>query len=147
MFITGIGTATPPARFAKAECLSAFEQSDWFARRDARAHYVARSVLQRDNGIDLRQLAVDTLHQRFLSHAPRLALQAARSIAWLESASFINPAQRYSAAMLRQYGNLSSASVYFVLQAAVADEAPGGYWWLSSFGAGFSCHGALRRVD
>jgi alkylresorcinol/alkylpyrone synthase len=56
-------------------------------------------------------------------------------------------ALRYSAAMLQQYGNLSSAFVYFVLQAAVADEAPGGCWWLSSFGAGFSCHGAMLRVD
>jgi alkylresorcinol/alkylpyrone synthase len=53
---------------------------------------------------------------------------------------------RYSAAMLREYGNLSSAFVYFVLQAALADEAPGGWWWLSSFGAGFSCHGALLEV-
>jgi alkylresorcinol/alkylpyrone synthase len=53
---------------------------------------------------------------------------------------------RYSAAMLREYGNLSSAFVYFVLQAALADGAPGGWWWLSSFGAGFSCHGALLEV-
>jgi predicted naringenin-chalcone synthase len=54
---------------------------------------------------------------------------------------------RYSAAVLRDYGNLSSAFVYFVLQAALADEAPGGAWWLSSFGAGFSCHGALLHVE
>ena len=54
---------------------------------------------------------------------------------------------RYSAAMLREYGNLSSAFVYFVLEAALADDAPGGWWWLSSFGAGFSCHGALLKVD
>lgn len=54
---------------------------------------------------------------------------------------------RYSAAMLRDYGNLSSAFVYFVLQAALADEAAGGWWWMSSFGAGFSCHGALLKVD
>jgi alkylresorcinol/alkylpyrone synthase len=54
---------------------------------------------------------------------------------------------RYSAAMLREYGNLSSAFVYFVLEAALADAAPGGWWWLSSFGAGFSCHGALLRVE
>lgn len=53
---------------------------------------------------------------------------------------------RYSAAMLREYGNLSSAFVYFVLQAALADNAPGGAWWLSAFGAGFSCHGALLQV-
>ena len=54
---------------------------------------------------------------------------------------------RYSAAMLLEYGNLSSAFVYFVLQAALADDVPGGWWWLSSFGAGFSCHGALLKVD
>jgi alkylresorcinol/alkylpyrone synthase len=351
MFITGIGTATPRTAYSKAECLAAFESSDWLARLDGRAHHIARSVLQRDNGIDFRHLAVerladvfvidpDTLHQRFLAHAPRLASLAAqaalqtaglradaigavvvstctgylcpglsgyvvealglradvlafdlvgqgcaaalpnmqlgqallasqrcdhvlsicveissaamyldndagvlvsaclfgdgagaavlsqaapaqsRAVEWLDSASSINPAQRqalmfeqrqgllrnvltravpqlaaqaahgvfesvlqpaglgaadirawifhaggrdvllelervfrldpaalrYSAAMLRQYGNLSSAFVYFVLQAALADEAPGGCWWLSSFGAGFSCHGALLKV-
>jgi alkylresorcinol/alkylpyrone synthase len=54
---------------------------------------------------------------------------------------------RWSAAVLREFGNLSSASVYFVLQAALRDSAPGGYWWLSSFGAGFSCHGALLEVE
>jgi len=54
---------------------------------------------------------------------------------------------RYSAAMLYEYGNLSSAFVYFVLESALADDAPDGWWWLSSFGAGFSCHGALLKVD
>jgi alkylresorcinol/alkylpyrone synthase len=53
---------------------------------------------------------------------------------------------RYSAAMLREFGNLSSAFVYFVLEAALADSARGGWWWMSSFGAGFSCHGALLEV-
>jgi len=53
---------------------------------------------------------------------------------------------RYSTAMLREYGNLSSAFVYFVLQAALADDAPGGWWWVSSFGAGFSCYGAMLEV-
>lgn len=51
-----------------------------------------------------------------------------------------------SAAMLRRYGNLSSPFVYYVLQDALAAEAPGGWWWVSSFGAGFSCHGALLQV-
>jgi predicted naringenin-chalcone synthase len=54
---------------------------------------------------------------------------------------------RWSAAVLRDFGNLSSASLYFVLQAALADSAPSGYWWMSSFGAGFSCHGALLEVE
>src|SRR5450631_1734277 len=53
---------------------------------------------------------------------------------------------RYSASMLREYGNMSSAFVYFVLQAALADNAAPGWWWMSSFGAGFSCHGALLKV-
>ncbi|MDE2120006.1 MAG: stilbene synthase, partial [Betaproteobacteria bacterium] len=54
---------------------------------------------------------------------------------------------RYSCDMLGEYGNLSSAFVYFVLEAALADRAPAGWWWLSSFGAGFSCHGALLEVE
>ena len=52
----------------------------------------------------------------------------------------------WSAAMLREYGNLSSPFVLFVLQAALRGSARGGWWWMSSFGAGFSCHGALLRV-
>ena len=54
---------------------------------------------------------------------------------------------RWSAAVLREYGNLSSPFVYFVLQAALAGNAPGGTWWMSSFGAGFSCHGTLLEVE
>ncbi|MGO9513970.1 MAG: type III polyketide synthase [Steroidobacteraceae bacterium] len=56
-------------------------------------------------------------------------------------------ALRHSRETLRRYGNLSSASVYFVLDAALADSAPGGWWWMSSFGAGFTCHGALLAVE
>jgi alkylresorcinol/alkylpyrone synthase len=37
--------------------------------------------------------------------------------------------------------------VYFVLEAALKDQARGGWWWMSSFGAGFSCHGALLAVE
>jgi len=352
MYLRGIGTATPAARYTKAQCLDAYEESDWFARLDARSHWIARTVLQRDNGIDARRLAVDslaevftiepnTLARRFLAHAPALAAQAAeraladagvepadigavvvstctgylcpalsgyvverlglradveafdlvgqgcaaalpnlqlarawlasdacefvlsicvevssaamyldndpgvlisaclfgdgagaavlsrqpkpdaRRIEWTDSTSLIEPAHRnalmleqrdgmlrnilsrevpalaaeyayrvlgtvlgraglhtdqvstwilhaggrdvllalerrfeldahdfrYSAAMLREYGNLSSAFVYFVLEAALADGAPDGWWWLSSFGAGFSCHGALLKVQ
>ena len=355
MFIRGMGTATPAMRYTKAECLTAFERSDWFGRLDARAHLIARTVLERDNGIDARRLAVatldevfhidpDTLAQRFLANAPVLATNAAaqalqvagvvvadidavvvstctgylcpglsghvaerlglrpdvqafdlvgqgcaaalpnlqlgrallasgacgqvlsvcvevssaamyldndpgvlisaclfgdgagaavlsrapppagsanRRIGWVDNSSLLDPSQRdalkfetrqgmlrnvltravpvlaadhawrvlqtvltraglnggnitawilhaggrdvlkaverrfelqpadlrYSAAMLREYGNLSSAFVYFVLQAAIADAAPDGWWWLSAFGAGFSCHGALLRVE
>ena len=54
---------------------------------------------------------------------------------------------RWSAAVLHDYGNVSSPCVYFVLQAALAEPAAGGLWWMSSFGAGFSCHGALLEVE
>ena len=352
MHILSVATANPPARYTKAECLLAFEKSAWFARLDSRAHFIARTVLQRDNGIEARRLAVnaldevfqidpDTLSQRFLAHAPWLAAQAGqralakaglqasqvdavvvstctgyvcpglsghvverldlrpdvqafdlvgqgcaaalpnlmlgkallatgtcahvlsicvevssaamyldndpgvlisaclfgdgagaavlarqpsasgRRIEWKDSTSLVEPAERralmfeqrdgmlrniltravpglaadyaqrvlgtvldraglhpgdvsawilhaggrdvlqalekrlelqpadlrYSAAMLREYGNLSSAFVYFVLEAALADDAAPGWWWLSSFGAGFSCHGALLAVQ
>ena len=54
---------------------------------------------------------------------------------------------RLSAAVLSEVGNVSSPFVLFVLERALAQAAPGGWWWLSSFGAGFSCHGALLQVD
>jgi alkylresorcinol/alkylpyrone synthase len=53
----------------------------------------------------------------------------------------------WSAAVLHDYGNISSASLYFVMDRAVRGGEAGGWWWLSSFGAGFSCHGVLLRVD
>jgi alkylresorcinol/alkylpyrone synthase len=54
---------------------------------------------------------------------------------------------RHSAAILREFGNISSPSVLFVLEAALKDSVPDGAWWMSSFGAGFSCHGALLEVS
>jgi alkylresorcinol/alkylpyrone synthase len=53
---------------------------------------------------------------------------------------------RHSSAVLREFGNISSPTVYFVLQAALNDAVPDGLWWMSAFGAGFSCHGALLEV-
>ncbi|HEX4349727.1 MAG TPA: 3-oxoacyl-[acyl-carrier-protein] synthase III C-terminal domain-containing protein, partial [Verrucomicrobiae bacterium] len=54
---------------------------------------------------------------------------------------------RWSENVLREHGNMSSPSVLFVLQAALADRTPGGLWWMTSFGAGFSCYGALLEVE
>jgi len=54
---------------------------------------------------------------------------------------------RWSEAVLREYGNVSSPSIFFVLQRALSDSVPPGLWWMSSFGAGFSCHGALLEVE
>lgn len=351
MYFTGIGTATPPARYTKADCWEMFRRSGWHERLDPRAVLLIRAVLQRENGIEARHLALDslsdvlqidpdTLQRRFQRAAPTLAAEAAhralqaaalsaedidavivstctgylcpglsgyvserlglrpgvggydlvgqgcaaalpnmrlghallaseqcrhvlsvcveissaamyldndpgvlisaclfgdgagaavlssrpsphsRQIRWRDSEALLDasarhslkfeqrqgmlrniltpevpalaancvtqvletvlrrarlsasevitwivhaggrdvlqaieqrlqlqPADlRYSASMLREYGNLSSAFVYFVLQAALADAAPGGWWWLTAFGAGFSCHGALLEV-
>ena len=54
---------------------------------------------------------------------------------------------RLSSRVLRDFGNLSSPFVLFVLAQALAEATPGGWWWMCSFGAGFSCHGALFKVD
>lgn len=352
MFVSGIGTATPPQRYSKAECRQAFVNAGAYARLDERARFVLDTVLQHENGIATRHLALDpleqafemdpdTLHRRFAANAPKLASEAARKaladaglqvgdidavivstctgylcpalsgyvieqlglrnnvkaydlvgqgcaaalpnwqmceallaswqhrhvlsvcvevcsaamyldndpgviisaclfgdgagaavlsaapptdrrrVEWKTSDSLINTEERealmfeqqhgmlrniltrrvprlaaeyaeqvldsilqpaglsrrdisnwimhaggrdvllalekqlgvsaddfrYSADILRDYGNLSSAFVYFVLQAALADHAEGGWWWMASFGAGFSCHGALLKVD
>jgi predicted naringenin-chalcone synthase len=54
---------------------------------------------------------------------------------------------RHSSAVLREFGNISSPTVYFVLERALRDTVPDGWWWMSAFGAGFSCHGALLEVS
>jgi alkylresorcinol/alkylpyrone synthase len=54
---------------------------------------------------------------------------------------------RHSSAVLREFGNISSPTVYFVLERALADTVPDGLWWMSAFGAGFSCHGAFLEVS
>ena len=86
-------------------------------------------------------IAQDDVNAWIMHAGGRDVLQALRKTLGLEPDTL-----RYSAAILHDYGNMSSAFVYYVLQAALRDEAPGGWWWMSSFGAGFSCHGALLRV-
>ena len=54
---------------------------------------------------------------------------------------------RFSAGVLEDFGNVSSASLFFVLQRALAGAAPRGHWWMTSFGAGFSVHGALWHAS
>jgi predicted naringenin-chalcone synthase len=105
-------------------------------------------------------LAADYCEQVLATVLPRAGLHVREVDAWIMHAGgrdVLGALQerlgletrdlRYSAAVLREYGNLSSAFVYFVLQAALADGAGGGWWWLGAFGAGFSCHGALLQVD
>jgi alkylresorcinol/alkylpyrone synthase len=53
----------------------------------------------------------------------------------------------HSRDVLRKVGNISSPFVLHVLQEALANHPRDGYWWMSSFGAGFSCHGALWKLN
>jgi polyketide synthase Type III len=68
-------------------------------------------------------------------------------VALQERFKFDKDELRWSATVLRDLGNVSSPFVYHVLERALENKAQGGYWWLGSFGAGFSCHGALLEVQ
>jgi alkylresorcinol/alkylpyrone synthase len=99
----------------------------------------ARKVLDgvlEDEGVDARAIRAWILHA-----GGRKVLEELQSRLRLADGDL-----HWSARMLRQYGNLSSPFVLFVLDAALKAGAPGGLWWMSSFGAGFSCHGALLEV-
>jgi predicted naringenin-chalcone synthase len=54
---------------------------------------------------------------------------------------------RWSAEVLREIGNVSSPFCFHVLERALRGGAPSGLWWMCSFGAGFSCHGAFLKVS
>jgi alkylresorcinol/alkylpyrone synthase len=101
-----------------------------------RAHDVLQQVLQAE-GVRPSDIAAWIVHAGgrdvLLALEDRIGLPRA--------------ALRYSARVLNEFGNLSSAFVVFVLQDALRDRAAGGRWWMSSFGAGFSCHGALLDVE
>lgn len=90
MYLSGIGTATPPSRYTKLDCWEAFRRSEWFDRLHERTRALARAILLGENGMVARRLAVssladafridpDTLHRRFLDAAPDLATRAGAS--------------------------------------------------------------------
>jgi predicted naringenin-chalcone synthase len=41
---------------------------------------------------------------------------------------------RHGSAVLREFGNISSTTVYFILERALNDSVPDGLWWMSTFG-------------
>ena len=101
----------------------------------AGAERILRRVLQRA-GIHKKEIAAWIVHaggrEVLSSVGERLAL-GPESLRW-------------SAEVLNDVGNISSPFVIHVLERALAGGAPPGYWWMTSFGAGFSCHGALLEV-
>jgi predicted naringenin-chalcone synthase len=89
MFITGLGTAAPPRAYKQSESWDALQQSSFGQQIDSRSRAILKKVLLGNNGIDTRRLALDplseafeldpdTLHARFLRHAPTLATEAAQ---------------------------------------------------------------------
>src|ERR1043165_4805770 len=89
MFVTGLGTAAPPRSYTQPECWEALQASNYFTRLTPRSRAILRKVLNGDNGIATRHLALDpltdafnltpdALHARFFKHAPAIATQAAQ---------------------------------------------------------------------
>jgi alkylresorcinol/alkylpyrone synthase len=93
-------------------------------------------------GLALAGLSRDRVSGWVLHPGGRDVLRAVRDRLGLDERAL-----RWSEDVLREFGNVSSPSVFFVLERALAEGAPSGYWWMSSFGAGFSCHGALLEVQ
>ena len=89
-----------------------------------------------------RGLAIGDL-QHFVAHpgGPRVLA------AYAESLGYPADAFRHSAAVLREHGNMSSPTVLFVLERALAasDFAPGDYAVLAALGPGFSSELVLVR--
>src|SRR3984957_2105957 len=89
MFIAGIGTATPPRRYAQREIWDAFQNSAQFSNLKPRSQSILQKVLCGENGISTRHLALeqisdvfettpDALQARFAKNAPALAALAAQ---------------------------------------------------------------------
>ncbi|MGH8214118.1 MAG: 3-oxoacyl-[acyl-carrier-protein] synthase III C-terminal domain-containing protein, partial [Rhodanobacteraceae bacterium] len=128
--------------------------------RDALRFETRAGMLRNVLTLEVPQLAAAYAHRVLTTALDAQGLQHSDIKAWIMHAGGPNVLAalrqrldlseddlRRSADMLREYGNLSSAFVFFVLQQALAESAPGGWWWLASFGAGFSSHGALLRVS
>jgi polyketide synthase Type III len=90
MFFTGIGTAVPAARYSQKECLEAFRSSARFGALGRAGRALLERVLAAEQGVRTRHLALerladafeldpDSLHTRFLRHAPELATRAAQA--------------------------------------------------------------------
>jgi alkylresorcinol/alkylpyrone synthase len=123
-----------------------FEQKDGMLRNILSAEVPQRAAAQVGELVESMlaraQLGKEKIHGWVLHPGGRDVLLALQERLGLSAGD-----TRWSAAVLEEYGNLSSPSVFFVLERALAEGAPGGCWWMSSFGAGFSAHGAVLEVE
>ena len=65
MFIIGLGTATPTNRYTQKECWDVFARSPYSKRLSSRSRAIVKKVLNGNNGIESRHLALDDLNQAF----------------------------------------------------------------------------------
>jgi alkylresorcinol/alkylpyrone synthase len=107
--------------------------------RSVPATAARRAVLAR--GLAAHGLAGESIRAWIWHAGGRTVLDRLREATGLEEAALAR-----SREALSRFGNLSSPFVFFVLEATLREGAPDGWWWMSSFGAGFSCHGALLRA-
>jgi predicted naringenin-chalcone synthase len=154
-----VSSVQPKKDERRVEWVGAVSHNEPAARDKLRMesrHGLLRNVLSREvpalAGEHASRLLVRGLEQHDLErgdigawiwHAGgRTVLERLRAATGLEERDM-----RRSAALLERFGNLSSPFVLFVLAAALAEREKSGWWWMSSFGAGFSCHGALLKVS
>jgi len=89
MYLHGLATANPPAKFSQQECWEIARPSPAVKRLDERARFILQKVLTSDNGIATRHFALsgldrifdlnaDQLNAAFRVEAPKLALAALR---------------------------------------------------------------------
>ncbi|HSY54059.1 MAG TPA: stilbene synthase, partial [Opitutaceae bacterium] len=87
MFLHGLATANPPAKFSQQECWEIARPSPAVQRLDERARFILEKVLTGGNGIATRHFALngldqifdlnaDQLNAAFRGEAPKLALAA-----------------------------------------------------------------------
>jgi len=89
MYLHGLATANPPAKFSQQECWEIARHSPAVKRLDERAQFILHKVLTSDNGVATRHFALsgldqifdlnaDQLNAAFRAEAPKLALAALR---------------------------------------------------------------------
>jgi predicted naringenin-chalcone synthase len=89
MYLHGLATANPPAKFSQQDCWEIARHSPAVKRLDERAQFILQKVLTSENGIATRHFAIsgldqilelnaDQLNAAFRVEAPKLALAALR---------------------------------------------------------------------
>jgi predicted naringenin-chalcone synthase len=161
LFGDGAAAAVVSAKSAserRVEWLDAASIADPLARDSLRMETrggLLRNVLSRD----VPQIAARHANDLLVSALHKHSLRKEQIATWiwhaggrtvlerLRAATGLGEREtRRSAEVLESFGNISSPFVLFVLAQALEERAAPGHWWMSSFGAGFSCHGALLHV-